>query len=72
MIGGIVGGVVAVAAAVLALFLFKRKKANPTEVFDTAEPQEEFDGDSTFDGDEGIFVSEYGFSEKPESTEGDE
>jgi hypothetical protein len=64
MIGGIVGGVVAIAAALLAFFLLKRNKNRDVpDDFDGVEPVESTGADSTFDGDDAIFVSEYGLSD---------
>jgi hypothetical protein len=64
MIGGIVGGVVAIAAAFLAFFLLKRRKNQiPDEMDGDPELQDTTMQDATYNGDDDIFVSEYGMSE---------
>jgi hypothetical protein len=64
MIGGIVAGIVAVAAALIAFFLLKRRKPDvPEDGEDVPELQESTSQDGTYDGDDGLFVSEYGLSD---------
>jgi hypothetical protein len=64
-------GVLAVVGVIgFLLFLWKRRSG----VEDIIEPMTEFseaDTDSTFDGDEDLFVSEYGFSDKHGDDAGD-
>jgi hypothetical protein len=68
MIGGIVGGIVAIAAALLAFFLLKHKKNGEPADFDDGEPMESTENDSTYDADEAVFVSEYGLSERDQES----
>jgi hypothetical protein len=71
LIGGIVAGIVAVAAALIAFFLLKRRKPDPPEDGDEMpDSQESTSQDGTYDGDDALFVSEYGLSERG-NTEGD-
>jgi hypothetical protein len=64
LIGGIVGGIVAIAAALIAFFLLKRRKDdvpdNEDEIAECSDPSTQ---DGTFNGDDAVFVSEYGLSD---------
>jgi hypothetical protein len=64
LIGGIVAGIVAVAAALVAFFLLKRHKEDlPEDMEGDPELSESTVQDGTYDGDDGVFVSEYGLSD---------